>query len=201
MSKARATSQFTGVILAGGRSSRMGKDKAQLPIANTTTMLEHMRKLLLTSGAEKTVVLGKPFEIDGIPDNAPLSGPVKAIADYLNSQKTGSKHIVVPVDMPGLKPELLSFLSVQDGWAQFTDQTFPFLATAKPELRITTDRLRSLLKEMNCERIPAPVCEGRQRDSSFINLNCPQDIGLWIRAQKLEGHTVVESEIGSWLNQ
>ena len=46
----RASPAWRAVLLAGGRSSRMGTDKALLPWGNGT-LLTHMRGMLIDAGA------------------------------------------------------------------------------------------------------------------------------------------------------
>ena len=48
-----------GVVLAGGKSSRMGEDKALLKLANGNTLLQQSIHLLQTAGIEEVVVSGR----------------------------------------------------------------------------------------------------------------------------------------------
>ena len=50
---------ITGIVLAGGLSTRMGRDKALLPWQGRT-LLEHMRGLLMQAGAREVWVSGLP---------------------------------------------------------------------------------------------------------------------------------------------
>lgn len=103
-----ASPAWRAVLLAGGRSSRMGTDKALLPWREGT-LLTHMRALLLTAGASEVIVSGDRPDIGGVPDATPDTGPMGALAQLAPRLRDGA-WIVVPVDMPLLSADLLHAL-------------------------------------------------------------------------------------------
>ncbi|MEW6981404.1 molybdenum cofactor guanylyltransferase [Colwelliaceae bacterium 6471] len=99
-----------GVILAGGKSSRMGKDKATLSIDNET-MLERNTKLLESIGVDQVVISRN--EPGYLADLYPGHGPMAGIHSALNDTKCITKDnalIIVPIDMPLLDHQLLTEL-------------------------------------------------------------------------------------------
>ncbi len=116
-----------GVVLAGGKSSRMGTDKANLPhphppsVDSTVTYLQHavmrLRPLLLTiaiSGRSGDRKIGP--DVIAIADTSPHQGPAVGVAQSLrHAKKLGLDGILVtPVDMPNLTTEHLRRLI--DAW-------------------------------------------------------------------------------------
>jgi molybdenum cofactor guanylyltransferase len=106
--------QFAGFILAGGRSSRMGRDKAMLEI-DGVMMLDRAIGLLKGAGVSATVV-GPPDEFERrtlqvpvIADEWPGIGPLGGIATALR-EKPATWNLVVACDMPYLTVEWLRFL-------------------------------------------------------------------------------------------
>lgn len=100
--------EFTGIVLAGGRSSRMGRDKALLPWAGGT-LLDRMIATLHRAGARHVLVSGERPSHDGIPDAWPGRGPVAGIASALGRCADGAA-VVVPVDLPRLDPQRIEAL-------------------------------------------------------------------------------------------
>lgn len=77
----------TGVVVAGGRSRRMGRDKALLPW-DGATLLDHALSRLraacpavrILSGAERRYEdRGVPVDVDAVPDSGPLGGIYTAL--------------------------------------------------------------------------------------------------------------------------
>src|ERR1700721_11888 len=106
--------QFAGFILAGGRSSRMGRDKATLEI-DGVTMLDRAIGLLEGVGVSATVV-GLPVEFEKralqvpvIADEWPGMGPLGGIAPALR-QTPATWNLVIACDLPYLTAEWLRFL-------------------------------------------------------------------------------------------
>jgi molybdopterin-guanine dinucleotide biosynthesis protein A len=107
-----AHSQLSGFVLAGGKSTRMGQDKAALPL-NGRTLLEHALAAL-RSVCRDVAILGKP-ELYGTlapvyEDIFPGCGPLGGIHAALSNSRTRFS-LVIAVDTPFLAPEFLSYLA------------------------------------------------------------------------------------------
>src|SRR5262249_53875836 len=94
---------LSGFVLAGGKSTRMGQDKALLTWGSHT-LLEHMVELLQTV-ASPVQVVGR----DPLPDRLPGLGPLSGIATGLEVSFTDA-NIFVAVDLPFLTKDFLNFL-------------------------------------------------------------------------------------------
>ena len=93
-----------GFVLAGGRSSRMGRDKAGL-FYKGRPLLDHMTALLSTVCAEVHTV-GRGRLLDRTPGKGPLGGIATAL------EASGRDRIlIVAVDLPLLTPAFLEFLA------------------------------------------------------------------------------------------
>ena len=101
------SADFTGIVLAGGRSSRMGRDKAALPWGHAM-LLDRMVELLTTAGAARVLVSGDRPGHAGIPDRRPGLGPVGGL-DAVLAHAEG-RIVVVPVDLPRLRPSRIHAL-------------------------------------------------------------------------------------------
>jgi molybdopterin-guanine dinucleotide biosynthesis protein A len=107
--------QVTGVILAGGKSRRMGRDKAQLPwpAGSGTRLIDAVISKM--AGVFDRLVLSVQNE-DAFPeikvlkviDRYPDTGPLGGIASVLESGETAI--FCVACDMPLLNPDLIRFL-------------------------------------------------------------------------------------------
>ncbi|WP_461482526.1 molybdenum cofactor guanylyltransferase [Porticoccus sp.] len=102
-----STSDCRGLVLAGGLSSRMGMDKAQLR-RNQQSMLAFARMLLETLGLDVAVSGGA----EGIADLVPRAGPLGGIYSALKTLQPAAL-LVLPVDMPLLTADLLRELLEQ----------------------------------------------------------------------------------------
>src|SRR5690348_14599122 len=91
---------MSGFVLAGGRSRRMGRDKALLEWRGGT-LLQHMTGLLATV-CNPVLVVGR----DELPDLVPGLGPVGGIVTALKHTVTRF-NLVVAVDLPFLTSDFL----------------------------------------------------------------------------------------------
>jgi molybdopterin-guanine dinucleotide biosynthesis protein A len=102
--------EITGVILSGGKSSRMGKDKSFLEldgkfsITKIYEVLKSVIGMVIVSSdeVEKYKFLDIPIVKDKFQDFGPLSGILAAMCHSVNP------HIlIVPCDMPMITKEIL----------------------------------------------------------------------------------------------
>lgn len=91
------STEFVGVVLAGGKSSRMGTDKALLQI-DGKSMLEQAKTILEELGASKVIICRNEFVSGYLPDIYPNFGPLSGI--HAAIYETNLPILVLPVDMP-----------------------------------------------------------------------------------------------------
>ena len=107
-----ASREITGVVLAGGRSRRMGRDKAQI-VWNSGTLLSHALQVL-QSVAAKVFVVGptqpRTLGTEIIADEFPGCGPMAGIHAALKHTAT-DWNFVLAVDLPLVSSELVSFIA------------------------------------------------------------------------------------------
>jgi molybdopterin-guanine dinucleotide biosynthesis protein A len=109
------TTAITAYILAGGRSSRMGRDKAMLPLAGSTLLARAVATARTV--APEVVLLGDRPDLQGadraIPDLHPGCGPVGGMEAALRDLALRPKAewaCFLPVDMPFLPAGLYAAL-------------------------------------------------------------------------------------------
>lgn len=101
-----------GIILAGGKSSRMGRNKALLPYKKGR-LIDHMASLLKQAGITSLYVSGIVEGFDCIPDVLPNIGPVGGVYSTLQYFGLSSqRYLFIPVDMPLLPIMALQQLMV-----------------------------------------------------------------------------------------
>lgn len=105
--------KVTGFVLAGGKSTRMGRDKAAL-LLDGRTLLEHALATL-RQVCREVVILG-PRQLYGdygaavVEDIFPGCGPLSGIHAALSH--TGTEfNLIIAVDTPFLSPEFLTFMA------------------------------------------------------------------------------------------
>ena len=100
-----------GFILAGGRSSRMGQDKALIPLANRP-LIAHTLAILSEAGIPASIAGGSPSLAafaSLVPDQNPGQGPLSGICAALSST-TAEYSIFLTVDAPFIPASLLTVL-------------------------------------------------------------------------------------------
>jgi molybdopterin-guanine dinucleotide biosynthesis protein A len=100
--------RLLGVVLAGGLSSRMGRDKALLRWRGRP-LIERQIALLQSVGVRDVKVSGHRPDYSGVADPLPHMGPVGGVAGVAASCDDGDL-LIIPVDMPCLQPTLLQRL-------------------------------------------------------------------------------------------
>lgn len=103
--------RISAVILAGGRSSRMGSCKAELPWEGKT-LIEHQVNKMQKLGIRDIMISGYPVPVEGtrfVPDKYPLKGPLGGIHAALLAAKN-SHCLVTGIDTPLVPVDVLSEL-------------------------------------------------------------------------------------------
>ena len=107
--------EFSAVILAGGKSSRMGCDKAFLEIGGQT-LLTRQIQLVRAAGAAEVFISGRAgvdYSASGnrvLTDKFPDAGPLAGIASALEAM-TSPRLLVLAVDLPGMTADFLRTLA------------------------------------------------------------------------------------------
>ncbi len=103
---------FTGYVLAGGQSTRMGRDKALLEIGGRPLIQTAVD--LLSALTDRVVILG-PSERYGflgvpvVPDRVPSRGPLSAL--YTGLERSGTDvNLFLACDMPLMQGTFLKLL-------------------------------------------------------------------------------------------
>lgn len=103
--------KFSAVILAGGKSSRMGRDKAWLEI-DGQSLLARQIQLVREAGAHEVFISGRAnanyaeFDCRVLQDQLVGAGPLGGIESAL-AVTPSSLLLVLAVDMPRMTPEFL----------------------------------------------------------------------------------------------
>ena len=124
-----------GVVLAGGLSSRMGRDKAMLPWQGRP-LIEHQIATLRAAGVATVHVSGERPDYHGIADSVAHAGPLGGIAGIAMAC-ADAELLIVPVDMPRLQPALLQRLltTTTAGSTHFVGHVLPMRLRLDPRCR------------------------------------------------------------------
>jgi molybdopterin-guanine dinucleotide biosynthesis protein A len=167
---------IAGIVLAGGHSSRMGRDKASLSWEGQT-LLEHARALLRSIGCKTISISGKPELADGFSDSEPGAGPGRALLDALIDLQTTSLEglLAIPVDMPELSTEAILPLvsppyTTARAWHRHPLPVYLPAGLAQID-RSKARSIRDLLNAGPNERPPLPD----QFADQMRNINTPAD--------------------------
>ncbi len=113
-------SRLTGVVLAGGKNSRLGRDKAALVLDASGTDLLTRTARLLQSLLPRVLVVGRTHAgFESLPDDAPGAGPVGGVATAL--RHAGTACLVLSCDLPFMDRATLSLLL--QAWAKRRPET------------------------------------------------------------------------------
>jgi molybdopterin-guanine dinucleotide biosynthesis protein A len=187
-----------GVILAGGRSSRMGEDKATLQL-DGKDLLERTSDLLRAAGADVVLVSGRPQLPDGFADLFPNCGPPGAVLSTLHWLRQhhgldGSMLVFLPVDMPLLQVDTVTTLiaaSRSVDAAQYERAVFPCVMKAtdllfahlQHEFQLGQEpggrrSMKAILGWLETRRLPLDAAT----EAQLLNANTPED---WAQVQML----------------
>ena len=192
----------SSIILAGGRSSRMGSDKALLPLPGNEqiSFVEHLASVLAPIGSEVLLVVRDETQalayaslrnvrivIDQIPDYGPLMGLYSGLSAM---HSTSMYALVMAVDMPFVQPALLTYLLAQaqgdsmlvpvvEDTPQVLLAVYPrtILPTIEALLRQGRRDPRSLLKAAPVRYVDETQLRAVDPQlRSFMNVNTPDEL-------------------------
>lgn len=188
-----------GIILAGGRSQRMGTDKALLPLPGNApeTFLARMASTLAPLCAEVLIVARDPAQFADVAfpgtrmvfDQKSGGGPLMGLYSGLSAMQS-TTALVVAVDMPFIQPALLIFLldcyrqdtlvvPVVDGVPQVLLALYPrsILPLIESLLQQGKRAPRALLELAPVHYIEeARIRQVDPQLRSFVGINTPQDL-------------------------
>lgn len=182
--------ELLGVVLAGGRSSRMGYDKALMEIHGGVRQIDYLSNLLgkfcmsvaISSRLVNSAVTEARKDLVALVDDTTIEGPLAGVVAGLEKSENGV--LVVACDMPFLDPySLLQLVSNRDRQALATyfngsdDKPEPLCAIyEKGALPALLDRvskgwlsLRRFLMDDDTTQIPLA------RSRLLANVNTPEE--------------------------
>lgn len=163
--------QTRGVILAGGRSTRMGQDKALIEYRGIS-FLEHAKQLLAKLPVDDITILGRPDDPKGIADKENFQGPAVSLQDWVEQQDKPFRAIVIPVDMPFLTADPLQYLLHQQTAAYFDDLYLPFTGIFDDSVQTRVFRMKDLLRQLDAKCL-APK---EKWTKQLVNINKTEDL-------------------------
>ncbi len=105
--------EVTGVLLAGGSSRRLGRDKALVRLAGKTLLESGVEKLAAVCGRVVVSVgsrrLALPPGVSAVSDRLPDRGPLAGLEAGLQAGE-GGPALVLACDLPGMTIEVLEAL-------------------------------------------------------------------------------------------
>ena len=176
----------TAVILAGGKSSRMQRDKALLPFGGLNSLAEFQYRRLC-SIFSKVYISSKnnkfDFDVEIIEDRYETSSPLVALVSIFESLEELDEVFLLSVDAPFVNKSIIDTLyrnssSIYDVVvAQSNNGLEPlcaiyrrsFLMEAKRALEANRHKLHSIFEKLNVKRVKI------DNPSNFINLNYPSE--------------------------
>lgn len=173
----RISPQYAGIVLAGGQSRRMGRNKALIPYKGMP-MVAYMMQILRQSGVDDVFISGAVEGFNFIPDTKAFSGPAQGICSVLKQKIGYDGYIFVPVDMPLLKPEALKILMRQPQGGFFAAHPLPFFL----KKCLSIKNFYSVREFLDANQVPAvPLPDTMQEE--MVNLNTPDEWGRVLAKQ------------------
>ncbi|PST19040.1 molybdenum cofactor guanylyltransferase [Rhizobium sp. JAB6] len=198
------------LLLAGGRSSRMGANKAFALLAGesllariSSKIAERQRKpIALNADADWPDTMGMPLVPDRMPSKlGPLAGVLAGLQDVRLRDPEATHIATIPIDSPFFPPDLIARLAgVIRGSDEIAIATslgqdhpvfglWPVSAAADLEQWIASDekrRVRDFLARHKVRRVEFPaVATAIGSLDPFFNINTPADLAeaeTWLGA-------------------
>ena len=183
--------EITGVVLAGGKSRRMGFNKAEAEMNGESMLIRMIDKLkeitpiiVVSCGATSYP------NIDWlqIPDEHPQCGPLGGIYSVMKASKT-SLHLVLSCDIPLVSISLLEYIASaatqsnalitvpidENGQPQMMCAVYhkDVLPILKQQLDANVYKMKSLLDLVSVEYIKIAREHPLYQENAFMNVNSP----------------------------
>ncbi len=189
----RRLTEVAGVVLAGGRATRMGGQDKGLVILNGRPLFEHVVKKLapqvgkITISANRNIEKYRSAGVDVVSDTLPdYPGPLAGILSVM--QKLGSEwFLFCPCDTPMVPQDLASRLWDARGqypavWVNDGERDHPtitlihrkLIAPLENYLKAGERRVMVFLREAGGHAVIFP-----DRQQNFVNVNSPADLARW----------------------
>ena len=183
---------ITGFVLAGGKSSRMGQDKAFMQVGGRTLLAQVLEVANSATGNAWIVGSKEKFAAFGpvIEDTFPGQGPLAGIHAALAETRT-ELNLMIAVDMPFVRADFLDYLAAQARESAAvvvvprTNIGFQplcavyrraFADVAERSLRAGKNKVDRLFSEVKTQVIePEELARGGFGDEMFRNLNTEKD--------------------------
>ncbi len=185
---------FSAALLAGGQSTRMGRDKALLPIPGSGRLLWQHQLAVLCELKPETIFWsghprsGMPAEVRVLPDEIENAGPLGGISACLNELES-DLLVVLALDLPLMTSAFLQVLlaqcSVECGVVVRRGDFFEPLAAVYParlreraaeHLRQKRLALQDLVREAAGVGLVKVVSFDERQAVLFKNMNAPADL-------------------------
>ena len=182
---------ITGVILAGGKSSRMGFDKG-LALLNGKPMIQHMITVIEKLGIELIIISNNPaYKAFGYPvyeDVIPEKGPAGGIFTALECSTT-DLNLILSCDAPYINSDVLNALISKSRnkditIAEHEGVEYPLIGvyskSVKNVFRKNVEqnklKLRSICSELEANIVSFPLGSHGVDDNTFNNINTQEQL-------------------------
>ncbi len=162
--------KIAGIILAGGRSSRMGENKALIKFQGKT-LLDHMLETLNSANMTDVFISGTFDGYNCIPDTKNFQGPAIAIKNILLELVDYDGVFFTPVDMPLLSVDAINFLLENKNGAFYKYHPFPVYIPNQHNIDSDANSVKALLNDLSIKPQKMP----KIYQSEMTNLNTPDD--------------------------
>jgi molybdopterin-guanine dinucleotide biosynthesis protein A len=194
---------ISGIVLAGGRSTRMGRDKASLPFGGET-MLAHVVRIV-RGAVDDVIVVARPDQGAGNPllpggDNPFLGLPARVVHDPVAdlgplagiaaglSASSSDLNLIVACDMPLVRPAVLRrlvelrgdadiCLAVVEGRASPLCAVYRTTVASPAQALLASGerRVMALLDRVQTKRVDAAAFRDLDPDlESFVSCDTPE---------------------------
>jgi molybdopterin-guanine dinucleotide biosynthesis protein A len=180
--------KITAILLAGGKSQRMGSDKGVLKLKGKT-FIKHICDALQPIVGSNIVIVSTNKEYDAlgytrVEDIIENKGPVGGLYTALATSKT-KVNLVLSVDVPLVSTELLEWvLKNHDETFMVTqtksgDKTNPLIGVYDRSMRIVFGehmagnqlKLRKVIEDVKHQTLEIP----KKWNDQILNINTPED--------------------------